>query len=597
MSPNKRILIAGALLVLALAAVLLIANPPEGERDALEGDARRAHDTPAPMTAKGLTHSTDGSTPGLETPGLEGRAAEQPAPGDTASHGLEVHVLEVHVVDRHDKPLPGVAVVLLESRRSLHTEQLARARTDRQGVARFPGHTPETVRWAHARSDARIPNDGPLESHGTLRESLWPLEPHWPLSGKVTDWVTKLTCRGGMPFRVVCFDIETGKEIPDVLWGAGRIEEGGTTVVVGQSIAARPGYVLEGGFHVDPPQGYVAYERTGARLPIARTAKSLLFHYPLHREVPMEVTLRRGDGKALQGDVFAEFQFDHTDSIALAMERIAAGRYRMRGMPHIPGLSFGMDIHVGDVSAHWEGILPPKNDRRMQARLTLRKDGARLNARPSNAPPPTGGLIGLSDAPRPLDPPEPERGTLTALCRLGDGAPARDTRVHAEGPWWSVTGNDGQVTRDRYRMEARTNASGRVTFDGAAVGQWTLSFRDWTTVRGKAVVRRNERTELVLQEPLGGSLAVTVVDGDDKPIPFARMGLLAYGDSEAVRPVPDADGVQRADSFTDPAGAWTLNRIAAGMYEITVRWHDQSLVMHVRVVEGQTTHRKLTVAR
>jgi hypothetical protein len=40
-----------------------------------------------------------------------------------------------------------------------------------------------------------------------------------------------------------------------------------------------------------------------------------------------------------------------------------------------------------------------------------------------------------------------------------------------------------------------------------------------------------------------------------------------------------------------------MHRIAAGMHEISVRYHDQSLVMHVRIEEGKTTRRTLKIER
>ncbi len=565
-SSSKHIVVGGTVLVLVVALVLVVGwSPTDGDSD-LERDKDVEYALPDLLTA---------STPD-DAAGLKGRAKTKAE----AAADPDARVLEVHVFDRHDGPLPGVPVELYED--VVWGESKATARTDRAGMARFPGLRPDQVGVAQVANDTPPPND-----IGFSRA--------WSGPTKVTEWITTIKSSRGMPFRVVCFDVETGQDMPNVPWGSGRLVENGKTILVGRSLAARPGDTLIAGYFVTPPAGYVSVDGSGAQLAIARSATSLLFHHPLRREMPMEVTVKREDGKRLVGAARAEMAFKFADPTPLRLEKVSEGRYRIHGAPHISGHEFGIDVHVGNVSGHWKGTMPGHRTERMHTELTLSASGARLLDSFEAAP--LNGTVGMGNAGPTIHVPEPEHGAMTVTCRLADGTPARGVRVRGTGPAWETVGNNGRTHEGRYKVSAMTDASGRATFDAAAVGAWTVSFRGWLTVEGQAIVRRNERTEVALSEAKGGALAFTVVDEHGAPLTFARLTLYGKGDKAAWRPVPDQDGVQRVDDFTDVRGKRTIERLPAGSYEVAVRWHGRSLLMHVPVYEGKTTRRTLTLER
>ena len=78
-------------------------------------------------------------------------------------------------------------------------------------------------------------------------------------------------------------------------------------------------------------------------------------------------------------------------------------------------------------------------------------------------------------------------------------------------------------------------------------------------------MRAGETTDVVLREPVGARLDVTVVDDEGRPRPFARLRL-----DRAWFDVRD-DG-QRIDTFTDLDGRRSIARVEPGEARVSAEW-------------------------
>ena len=89
-------------------------------------------------------------------------------------------------------------------------------------------------------------------------------------------------------------------------------------------------------------------------------------------------------------------------------------------------------------------------------------------------------------------------------------------------------------------------------------------------VSASVTVQAGARAEVVLKEPVGATIDLIVVDGDDRPVPFADFSV----QGGLVFDVKDGD--QRLDAYVDEHGRRTLARVEPGRLTVQAAWGSRS---------------------
>ena len=523
--------------------------------------SREQTEPQAPPTGSGSNRTTMAGqqyeivdVPTESTPGLTPQPAvapDQPNPEST---------LEIVLLDPKGRPIAGQPVRCHPPRGKPRLRDDARlARTDQQGVARFPDLTPERVEEYDARHDAPVP--------ASQRYRPW-----WVFRTSIQGWRTTARSEWGMPFRVQIVDGITGTPMPDVAWGTGwiRTEEApGPPTLIGDTARAQPGESCRFGFHVHAPEGYVAWDATTIQSYVADAGRHLTAVYPLRKELAFEVTLVPKLGGSFEGDASFELRCVDQQWRSLRSKSLGAGRFRLHGVPFLPEEPYEIRAEGADLEGDVAGRLPATLGSTTSQTIEMYEEGeADFDFEGDNR----NGAIGIGGTPGEIIRPEPKRGTLSVLCLLSDGRPAQNVRVSASGPEWKGTKN-GHAVSGRYRLSGDTDAGGRIAWADAPAGEWRVQFRAWHRGQGIATVRAEQRTELTVREPHGGSLEIQVVTPDNHPLPFATVSVRHAEERHvAWRPLPGADGGVRVDAYTDHLGRRTLKRMFPGTHEVTVRF-------------------------
>lgn len=142
---------------------------------------------------------------------------------------------------------------------------------------------------------------------------------------------------------------------------------------------------------------------------------------------------------------------------------------------------------------------------------------------------------------------------------------------------------------DRYRAwnsKSPSDTNGDLVVAALPSGGYTVSIEDDRFVATTAHVQleRGKSTRVELREPVGVTVAVSVVDVSGRPLPFAAVKVLgpAGGRGDAgVEP-------RRIDPFADKSGKRTFVRVDPGLIEVTARWGAWSSSTTVQAADGSS---------
>jgi hypothetical protein len=193
--------------------------------------------------------------------------------------------------------------------------------------------------------------------------------------------------------------------------------------------------------------------------------------------------------------------------------------------------------------------------------------------------------IGIGDK----NPPPKSTGRLVVRAFRFDGTPAAGLPVtihhtfvpKKRGPFW-----------EHRRHDAVLDESGEAVFDGIATGEWAVDLvaAGFLGDQPRVKVAADEVVELDFEEPIGGALDVTVVDGKGRPLPFAELqiGRPRYERWLLVSSEIDAEGRHRADLFTDHKGVRSLYHMPPGELEVEARYGARKAATKVTIESGET---------
>ncbi len=506
------------------------------------------------------------------SPGLTGHQGAAP-PTPPRRHGIEIVLL-----DREDRPIAGQLVEVRPGKAGDNPT----SRTDEEGVAYFPNETPKTCSRAYARADA---------PRGTSTE-LW-----WVTDVPIEGVRTEARCQKGVPFELQIVDGVTGAPVPAARWGTGYIEELGTRRLVGNTACAIPGDPLSGsgwpawfGFYVEVPKGYVAWDPQVIRCRVPSGATRLHATYALRREVHVVVSLGDQLEHPIKGRVQFQLRCAGRPWKPVQVQVLGENSFRVRGLPFLPSEPFV--LRAADTAGQEgtaAGRIPVKSGQTLRLAMTSFGDEHvdLIIMEDIEFDGPAGGGIGHNHGR--VTRPEPPRGTLTVLCLLADGSPARSVQVYAKGPEWEGTKNGASV-RGSYSLWAQADSSGRVAWADAPVGEWELTFTAWNPAKTVAVVREDATTDVTIREPTGGELRIQAVTPDNHPLPFCTIAVRHKTKRGlGLRPLPDHDGLVRVDAYTDHLGTRTLQRLAPRTYQVTVRFGSREETVSAELGDREVT--------
>ena len=402
----------------------------------------------------------------------------------------------------------------------------------------------------------------------------------------------------GMPVRIEFFDIATGKHVEGAHWGIGRAATRKDARALGTTALTRPDDTLELGFHLEPPSGYVGWVNRGVRVAIGSRARQLVFHYPLHREQILEVhTTPPSEAADAEETPSFSVAIESHDVERLRVEALSADTFRLHGVPHVPHARIRLRCRQGKFADVVRTRLPGESgdvlhlDLQLEAKANNEDLGA--DDGPFHDSFARNGAIGIGGGST-VEIPEPKKGLLRIRCLRADGTPCRNTHVCAVGPKWVVATKHGD-TSDHYRAYGRTDEYGWISWPALAVGEWTVEYVDWFVVKGSTWVHEGVTTTETLSEPMGGEVAIEVVDRDGRPVPFARVAARHEDRFHAWRPVPDAGGVQRIDPHVSQGGTRTLRRLFPGTYTVSAAGHFMEGKAEARIRDRETTRVRIVL--
>jgi len=546
--------------VLAAAALLLLLRPSDAPEDvgpALTRDEGEA--PPAPPLR------TEESPTSVEPPAvLVGRT--EAVRDEEVAHGP----MHVRVVGAGSQPIPGVRVVASGGAAPSVRE------TDAEGRASFDD----------------LPYDGSVRLRFHLRLSAGELGVEFI---QLQPW-----CGGPDGYEArgsdVLFVADTGLRLDVVFAEAetGRRLTGLSASIAGVEHTVEPRLLDEDAWlvfppvedptvlawKVEPPSSRLLWEPSAIRTCISRYATSLRLVFPLRLEHAVSVTVEESDGAPAAASLDSVYAAGRTLPLE-AVERTGPGRFRVRGVPHLPGervmvqAETALDDRVGSVTAL--GVVPddPREDLEMRVRLPpLRWRGeADAGAGVIGIGGGAGGTFGGRGGHRTLT-----RGVTTIRVRLRDGRPAVGALVTIAGRR-HYTDSDGRV-----RVMSLPPGVHRVTVSQVGVIPITASV---TVPAGRDV-------EIELDEPPAAAVDVEVVDDRGRALPFAALAVK----TPSGEPWVDLqDGIQRLDPYTDHEGRRRLHNLEPGDLRLTVTWGSRKQEVHVAAASSDVTSVRVVLPR
>lgn len=354
--------------------------------------------------------------------------------------------------------------------------------------------------------------------------------------------------------------------------------------------ASVPGYA---GLELESRRRTAGEEVIDRRVYVPSGVRELRLRVPLYETVPLELTVLGPDGRPAEG---AEVRQVRIAGHIVGLEWTTAderGVLRLRDVPYVPGEvveayvawryneSVRRDPLAGNPPPEFRTTPPPDRAQAWSAIVNLAgptdvtewkyeadpADEAAEGAPADVEPDPIGLRAGDASAPR---------GEIRVSVVAADGAP-----IVGETVWF---GADGQ---------AGTDGKGEVSLRDRAVGEHDVSCHPagHFPMRARLTVVAGKTTDVVLREPTGARVVVTVVDPRGLPCPSARIGVVL--DDDAVLDV--TDGVMRLDDFTDERGRRTFARVPPGKALLVVRWRGRVVPTPIEVADGETKDVRVVV--
>jgi hypothetical protein len=440
--------------------------------------------------------------------------------------------------------------------------------------------------------EAIDPADVPADWPASVPVARLRLEVVDALSGKKLDamWALEGPTAGPPPPDA---PPRSESDPPDLLltndWRPRRSQHAAAVPVFDRRAVVRP--------RVNVP-GYAGIEREGRsvtpgaetidrRLHVPTGVRELRARVPLYKTVPLELTVLGPDGRPAEG---AEVRQVRIARHIVDLESTTAderGVLRLRDVPYVPGevveafVNWRYNEAVrrgdGDGNPPPELVTSPPPDPVQAWSAIVRLAGPTDSTEwKFEADPAEDAAEELPDevesdriGARVADPSAP-RGTIRARVVAADGAP-----IVGETVWF---GSDEQ---------ARTDAKGEVSMGDRAVGSHDLLCEPdgHFPMRARVAVVAGRTTDVVLREPTGAKVVVTVVDPRGLPRPSARIDVRARG-GDAVFDV--TDGVMRVDDFADERGRRTFARVRPGQVRFVVTWRGHVAKTTLDVADGET---------
>jgi hypothetical protein len=205
----------------------------------------------------------------------------------------------------------------------------------------------------------------------------------------------------------------------------------------------------------------------------------------------------------------------------------------------------------------------------------------------------SGGLFGVGGG---GEPPDPKGVTLEVTVLQADGTPRAEAEVELE----SLRRRDvalpggGTTSSPLLGRSGFTDASGRVRFDRLPPGGYAVdvSHPDALPAHGEVRLdRRGETVPLVLKEPVGATVDVTVTDATGAALPFAAV--------TARGPLDGSGGLGevplRLHPYTDVRGRRTIRRVDPGAIRLKAWFGPLQGEAVVDVADGATVATKVVV--
>jgi hypothetical protein len=171
-------------------------------------------------------------------------------------------------------------------------------------------------------------------------------------------------------------------------------------------------------------------------------------------------------------------------------------------------------------------------------------------------------------------------GALDVLVLRRDGTPAASAEVHV----WP-------------KACRQTNAFGRVVIEEVPVGKRRVALRQPGLVPTATTVEveADRTTYVVLREPEGSEVEVTVVDDEGRPLPFATVEVEQPSDVEWLD-LDDA-GTQRFDAYTDHVGRRTFAHLEPGKVEFSAAWASRKGTLEAELSDRSSERVRIVVHR
>jgi len=304
-------------------------------------------------------------------------------------------------------------------------------------------------------------------------------------------------------------------------------------------------------FRVEPPEGYVGWDRPDVFARVSPFAERLDFVYPLREAFDAVVTATL-DGAGVAGLRIGSLSIASRDLTGLDVKADAHDRLHVRGLPHLRHEP--MRLRVVSPTQQLRGdrdfTLPeaPENGISLPVELA-----AQFFNDPGHAST-SGWTFERPKLRLPTSEPiegRPARVRISVRRRTGEAAVG--ARV-----WMN------NATR-------RTDARGRVTFEDVPPGVQVATVKQagMVALLERLTIKPGVEQEFSLRETQGGMIRVTVSDEEGRPLPYARLDLWQASMGAWV----DLEGrVQRIDTFTDHRGQRLLRDVQHGRVRIIATW-------------------------
>lgn len=348
------------------------------------------------------------------------------------------------------------------------------------------------------------------------------------------------------------------------------------------------------------PRGYVAWDPLPSREAHSGYATRLTATYPLRREALIEATVRECDGTPTV-DAGLESATIANRSIAYAeIEAFVSGTYRVRGIPFLRGEALSLTFVPGEQtegyaprSTAWKGALPEASAEVLRPVVTLPAPAPLGSGSARALRRGCGGTCGGCEVVEPLAGDGEPQGQVLLTVRRRGGAPASLARIELT----ALVGADAR----RRVVDLGTcefhclDSDGRLRIAGLTPRRYEVRVeedgivpvaRDFEVLDGRV-------TEVTIDEPVGATLDVQVVDAEGRPRKFATVEV--HQPSGVMWADLADDGTERLDRFVDHLGRRTLAHVEPGEVRLKATWAGRTVEKTVTVADGEVARVRIDV--